>query len=134
MLAQRLTRRLCPRCRVAQPASDQEIQALAEEYCFGTALKPSEQVDRWRATYGALMTYKPVGCRICSGIGYAGRLALFELLVASPEIKRLILRHGTVEQVAAQARAEGMRTLKQDGIEKVLQGLTTIDQVRAASN
>jgi len=77
---------------------------------------------------------KPVGCKTCGGLGFSGRVALYELLEATPAIKRLMLQHGTVEQLAAQGISEGMRTLKQDGIEKVLQGLTTIEQVRSASN
>jgi type II secretory ATPase GspE/PulE/Tfp pilus assembly ATPase PilB-like protein len=68
------------------------------------------------------------------GIGFAGRLALYELMEATPAVKRLLLQHGTVEKLAAQGIADGMRTLKQDGIEKVLQGLTTMEHVRAVSN
>jgi type II secretory ATPase GspE/PulE/Tfp pilus assembly ATPase PilB-like protein len=137
VLAQRLTRRLCPRCREFEAASAEAVRALAEEYCAGTALQPEAQIALWRSSYavdGGLRIARPVGCKLCGGIGYAGRLAIFELLVASPEVKRLILRQGSVEQIVAQAIAEGMRTLKQDGIEKVLQGLTTIEQVRAVSN
>jgi type II secretory ATPase GspE/PulE/Tfp pilus assembly ATPase PilB-like protein len=137
VLAQRLTRRLCPRCRKFEAAGAETVRALAEEYCAGTSLRPDEQIAAWRSAYavdGELRIAKPVGCKVCSGIGFAGRLAIFELLVASPAVKRLMLGRGTVAQVAAQGLAEGMRTLKQDGIEKVLQGLTTIEQVRSVSN
>jgi type II secretory ATPase GspE/PulE/Tfp pilus assembly ATPase PilB-like protein len=137
VLAQRLTRRLCARCRRNEPAGESEIHALAEEYCAGTSLHVSDVEAEWRTKYGvegAIRPARPVGCSRCAGTGYAGRLALYELLVASPSIRRITLQRGTAEQLRAQAMAEGMRTLKQDGIEKVLQGLTTIDQVRAVSN
>jgi len=137
VLAQRLTRRLCPRCVGKEPADDATIRALAEEYCAEGTLPPTEVAAGWRQAYGVdgmLHLARPVGCKDCSGIGYAGRLAIYELLVASPAVKRITLQSGTVEQIRTQAMAEGMRTLKQDGIEKVLQGLTTIEQVRAVSN
>jgi type II secretory ATPase GspE/PulE/Tfp pilus assembly ATPase PilB-like protein len=134
VLSQRLTRRLCPRCRHFEPLDAQATQALAEEYCAGTRLQPGEQIAAWRKTHGQLRRATPAGCKACSGTGFSGRLALFELLEASPAVKRLVLKGGSVEQLAAQGIADGMRTLKQDGIEKVLQGLTTIEQVRAVSN
>lgn len=137
VLAQRLTRRLCPRCRRSEPAGENEINALAEEYSVGTALRIPDVEAEWREKYvvdGAIRLAQPVGCSQCSGLGYAGRLALYELLVASPPIKRITLQRGTAELLRAQAMADGMHTLKQDGIEKVLQGLTTIEQVRAVSN
>jgi len=137
VLAQRLTRRLCPRCRQFEPMTPEAERALADEYCAGTALQPDDQIAAWRRAYavdGRLRAVKPVGCKTCGGLGFSGRVALYELLEATPAIKRLMLQHGTVEQLAAQGISEGMRTLKQDGIEKVLQGLTTIEQVRSASN
>jgi type II secretory ATPase GspE/PulE/Tfp pilus assembly ATPase PilB-like protein len=135
-LAQRLTRRLCARCRKMEPASEAALLALAGEHCQGSALDPAAELARWRAAYavdGAVCFAMPSGCKACNGTGFAGRLALYELLVATPEIKRLILQHATVDQLVQLGIAEGMRTLKQDGIEKVLQGLTTIEQVRAVS-
>jgi|SoiMethySBSTD1v2_1073268.scaffolds.fasta_scaffold45696_4 type II secretory ATPase GspE/PulE/Tfp pilus assembly ATPase PilB-like protein len=137
VLAQRLTRRLCVRCRRSEPAGEDEIHALGEEYCAGTSLRIAEVEAEWRRKYGvegAIRLARPVGCSRCGGNGYAGRLALYELLVASPAIRRITLQRGTAEQLRTQAMAEGMRTLKQDGIEKVLQGVTTIEQVRAVSN
>ena len=72
-----------------------------------------------------------MGCDTCSGTGYKGRVGLHELLLGSDAIKKLIQEHGRVAEVLAVALNEGMRTLKQDGIEKVLQGITDIHQVRA---
>ncbi len=136
VLAQRLTRRVCARCAHKAAASDDAIRALAEEYCAESALKPEEVAAAWLTMYGArghLELAETVGCKACNNIGYSGRVAIYELLVATPALKRLILQNATVEAIRAQAMAEGMRTLKQDGIEKVLQGLTTIAEVRAAA-
>jgi type II secretory ATPase GspE/PulE/Tfp pilus assembly ATPase PilB-like protein len=137
VLAQRLTRRLCMRCRQLEPGSADTVQELAKEYCAGTTLLPDAQVSRWTNDYavdGQLRIARPVGCKACSGTGFTGRIAIYELLEATPAIKRLMLQHESAEKLAAQGLADGMRTLKQDGIEKMLQGLTTIEQIRAVSN
>jgi type II secretory ATPase GspE/PulE/Tfp pilus assembly ATPase PilB-like protein len=72
-----------------------------------------------------------VGCDACGGTGYKGRLGLHELLIATDPIKKHIQEHSRVAEIVRTALDEGMRTLKQDGIEKVLQGLTDMHQVRA---
>ena len=93
-----------------------------------------EQVlERWRAEFadkeGRFTFYRAVGCEHCTE-GYKGRVGLHELMLGSDAIKRLIQERGRVEQVLGQALAEGMRTLRQDGIEKILAGITDIRQVR----
>jgi type II secretory ATPase GspE/PulE/Tfp pilus assembly ATPase PilB-like protein len=75
--------------------------------------------------------YSAVGCDTCGGTGYKGRVGLHELLLGSDPVKKHIQEHARVAEVLATALSEGMRTLKQDGIEKVLQGITDIHQVRA---
>jgi type II secretory ATPase GspE/PulE/Tfp pilus assembly ATPase PilB-like protein len=77
--------------------------------------------------------YKPIGCAVCSGTGYKGRVGLHELLIASDSIKKLIQEHARVAEILAVCLDEGMRTLKMDGIEKVFQGVTDMVQVRAVS-
>ena len=72
-----------------------------------------------------------MGCEACGGTGYKGRVGLHELLVGSDPIKKLIQEHARVAEMLAAALDEGMRTLKQDGMEKVLQGITDMQQVRA---
>ena len=72
-----------------------------------------------------------MGCESCSGTGYKGRVGLHELLVGSDPIKKLIQEHSRVAEILAVALNDGMRTLKQDGMEKVLQGVTDMHQVRA---
>ena len=93
------------------------------------------QLREWIATFGngngEITLYAPVGCDACNGTGYRGRVGLHELLVGTDAIKRNIQEHARVSAMFATALAEGMRTLKQDGIEKVLMGITDIHQVRS---
>jgi type II secretory ATPase GspE/PulE/Tfp pilus assembly ATPase PilB-like protein len=70
-------------------------------------------------------------CKACGGSGYKGRVGLHELMIGTDAVKKLIQEHARVAQLLAQALEDGMRTLKQDGMEKVLQGITDMKQVRA---
>ena len=69
------------------------------------------------------------GCEFCSGTGYRGRVGIFEVLPVGDEIRDLIMRHATVKEIKDKAISLGMRTLRQDGIEKVRKGITTVDEV-----
>ena len=80
---------------------------------------------------GEFALHSPVGCDACGGTGYRGRVALHELMVGSDAVKKAIQEKARVAELFAIALAEGMRTLKQDGIEKILLGITDIAQVRA---
>jgi type II secretory ATPase GspE/PulE/Tfp pilus assembly ATPase PilB-like protein len=134
VLAQRLARRLCVECATKRAADDSALLALAEEYCAGTHLEPAPLVQEWRRTFGAgegLSLGVANGCPECGGTGFRGRIGLHELLVASPAVRHLVRTRVAGTEIQALAMREGMRTLKQDGIEKVLQGQTTMEQVRA---
>ncbi len=145
VLAQRLAKRLCSKCKTPRVATQEDIKGLLEEYCIEL-----KQTDTWKrdpkaafeAIYrdwvkmfaddkGQLTIYSPVGCDVCGGTGYKGRVGLHELLVGSDSVKKHIQEHSRVAEILATALAEGMHTLKQDGIEKVLQGITDVHQVRA---
>ena len=145
ILAQRLAKRLCGKCKQPHPASQEEIKLLLEEYC-----QEMKNTDAWKkdpkgayeAIYrewaksfaddkGQFTLYAPVGCEACGGTGYKGRVGLHELLLGTDPIKKLIQEHARVAEILAVALNEGMRTLKQDGVEKVLQGITDMHQVRA---
>lgn len=145
ILAQRLAKRLCPKCKKSHVASADEIKVLLQEYCSELA-----GLDAWKSNpkammegvyqdwlkqfadeKGQLVLSEPVGCDACHGSGYKGRLGLHELLVGSDALKKNIQSRARVAEMLATALAEGMRTLKQDGIERVLQGITDIKQVRA---
>jgi type II secretory ATPase GspE/PulE/Tfp pilus assembly ATPase PilB-like protein len=142
VLAQRLVRRLCTQCRVSTPASDELIDEWLSDYmrAFGTGEPPTDRdavLAGWvqnSSRDGRLVAYKSPGCSNCDGSGFKGRAGLHELMVVSRELRHLIQTGARAEALQKVAMAEGMRTLRQDGIDKVLAGITTIDEVRATSN
>jgi type II secretory ATPase GspE/PulE/Tfp pilus assembly ATPase PilB-like protein len=137
VLAQRLARALCPDCKNPHKLSEEEVRVLLKEYCDGTPHMPAEVRKRWETSFGDksghLTLYEAAGCDNCGNRGYRGRLGIHELLVNSRAIKALIQTHARVEEIQKTALAEGMLTLKQDGIEKALQGKTDLAQVRAVA-
>jgi type II secretory ATPase GspE/PulE/Tfp pilus assembly ATPase PilB-like protein len=137
VLAQRLARALCPDCKKPHKLSEEEIRVLLKEYCDGTPLVPADVRKRWESSYGdkhgQLTLHEVAGCDKCGGRGYRGRLGIYELLVNSRTIKALVQTRARVEDIQRTALAEGMLTLKQDGMEKALQGNTDLAQVRAVA-
>jgi type II secretory ATPase GspE/PulE/Tfp pilus assembly ATPase PilB-like protein len=116
-------------------ASAAEINELAAEYCHDTKLKAKDIIAVWKETHGAeLKLSEAVGCDHCNNSGYTGRIGLHELLVVSPTIREEMLRRANARELRATAIRDGMRTLKQDGIEKVFAGLIDIREVRAAAS
>jgi len=145
ILAQRLAKRLCGKCKKSHVATKEELDGLAEEYALELMNTETWKKDpkkaraaleeEWRKEFanekGEIMLYEPVGCEVCGGGGYKGRVGLHELLIGTDAIKKNIQEHARVAEMFATALETGMRTLKQDGIEKVLMGITDIHQVRA---
>lgn len=113
VMAQRLVRKLCTNCKAPGELSEYEMQALGLD---------AAQVAR--AT-----PMKAVGCEKCRGKGYRGRMGIFEIFVADDEIRQMINRSATTIQLRHRCRELGMRTLREDGIRKVLAGMTTADEV-----
>jgi len=142
VLAQRLVRRLCKHCVTSRPASVEDLQALVDEYLYSfpkPELRPSREslLNDWTNRYavdGTLLHHHAPGCPRCDNSGFGGRVGLHELLVVSREMRHLIQTSARAEELQGAAMAEGMRTLRQDGIHKVLAGLTAIEEVRAISN
>jgi type II secretory ATPase GspE/PulE/Tfp pilus assembly ATPase PilB-like protein len=142
VVAQRLVRRLCPQCRQSRPATGAEIDELADDWLHAfvdSGQRPAREqlLAGWtqrHARNGQLQLHHAPGCSACEHSGHKGRAALHELLTVSRTIKRQIQIGARAEEILATAMGEGMRTLRQDGIEKVLAGLTTIGEVRAGSN
>jgi type II secretory ATPase GspE/PulE/Tfp pilus assembly ATPase PilB-like protein len=125
IMAQRLVRTLCPACKEAYPPSQEEFAALVEEY-------GAEHWDKVGVSYSPSLTLQRAkGCPKCGGTGYKGRMGIHELLVGTDEVKRLVQKRRPVEELRAQAIKDGMTTLLQDGIQKVLKGHTDFHQVRA---
>jgi type II secretory ATPase GspE/PulE/Tfp pilus assembly ATPase PilB-like protein len=145
ILAQRLGKRLCGECKEAYAPSPDELKSLLTEYCeelLNTATFKKDAKAGYEAVYkewvknyaddkGQFKLYRAKGCEKCNSSGYKGRVGLHELMVGTDNAKKLIQEHARVADLVACALEDGMRTLKQDGIEKVLQGITDIKQVRA---
>ncbi|WP_082938359.1 GspE/PulE family protein [Mitsuaria sp. 7] len=140
VLAQRLVRRICSSCRTSEPMSDATLNELLDDYLhvFSADNRPDREkvLAEWKRLYGQpnLLQYHAPGCEKCDHTGFKGRAGLHELLSVTRPIRRLIQTGGRAEELMHLGMAEGMTTLRQDGIAKVLQGVTTLGEVRSTSN
>jgi type IV pilus assembly protein PilB len=116
--AQRLARRLCPQCKTP---SDIPHEALLD------AGYADDEID------GSWVPYKPVGCSACTN-GYKGRVGIYQVMPVTEEIQRIILRDGNALEIAAQAKLEGVRSLRDAGLHKAKLGMTSIEEVLAVTN
>ncbi|HVK94215.1 MAG TPA: type IV-A pilus assembly ATPase PilB [Noviherbaspirillum sp.] len=116
--AQRLARRLC-HCK--------QTVAIPDEALLDAGFKEEELDGTW-------MPYKPVGCERCNGSGYKGRVGIYQIMPISEEIERIILAHGTALEIEEQARRDGVKTLRESGLVKVKQGLTSLEEVLGCTN
>ena len=140
--AQRLLRRLCSACRMSRSAKDAEIDEWIEGYFHGAAVEAAEAERQqlrasWLERYGRdgkLRRYQSAGCERCRDSGYRGRVAVHELLVANRELRRLIRAGAPAWNIQRQSQIDGMRTLRQDAVEKMLAGLTSLDEVRTVAD
>jgi type II secretory ATPase GspE/PulE/Tfp pilus assembly ATPase PilB-like protein len=112
VLAQRLVRALCTQCRAPYEPTAEDLAAL---HVAAAQLK------------APLM--RAVGCEACQGIGYKGRTGLYEFLAMTEALRPIVIERSSVSELRARARADGMRTLRQDGITKVLAGVTTVEEM-----
>lgn len=123
ILAQRLVRTLCDKCKEKYHPSREEFDAMVRAY--------NGDFERLGIEYNDdFALYKPKGCSHCGNSGYKGRTAIHELLVCTNEIKRLIQNRARIEEIRVQAIKDGMTTLMQDGIRKVCEGTTDMIEVR----
>jgi type II secretory ATPase GspE/PulE/Tfp pilus assembly ATPase PilB-like protein len=143
ILAQRLTKKLCA-CKAAYVPEAEELEVFAAEYAeelshstawqLDLAGETSRLIESWRQMHGQdgqIQLYRAVGCDKCNQTGYKGRIGLHELLIADEEIKKLIQQRARVAEIFAAAVQSGMHTLKMDGMEKVMMGLTDLKMVRS---
>lgn len=126
VLAQRLIKTLCPNCKEEFKPSEAELKELKEE--FGPEWKEYFPESFLKSP----VLYRAKGCRACMG-GYKGRIGIHELMLNTPPIKELIKYRKPTEELRSQAKKDGMLSLKQDGLLKVVQGITDIVQVRAVA-
>ena len=113
IVAQRLVRRICPRCKEEYTPTEEQLMELA--------LTPEDVSGR--------VFYRGAGCDYCNGSGYRGRLALFELMMLDDEIRELIMHNASTQVLRNEALKRGMRTLRQSGLLAIYDGVTTIDEV-----
>ncbi|MEM9419252.1 MAG: ATPase, T2SS/T4P/T4SS family [Planctomycetota bacterium] len=113
ILAQRLVRKICPRCKEAYTPSEDEL--------FMLNLSPEDLEGR--------QLFRGVGCDYCNQSGYKGRMGLFEIMMFDDEIRDLVMKQASTQLLRAEARKRGMRTLRQGGLMALYDGLTTIDEV-----
>lgn len=119
MVGQRICRKICPTCKQEyQPAPE----ILTDIRNVLGSLLPAEKLNSFKL-------YKGAGCQECNNVGYLGRVGIFEVLPVTEKIGRLILERAPASDIEKQAVAEGMVTMKQDGYLKVVEGLTTIEEV-----
>ena len=146
ILAQRLAKRLCGKCKEPYTPPPDEIKQFMHE--FTSDLRQTEPwkkdaageakklYDYWLKEYGKdgkLEFHRAKGCDACGGSGYKGRCGLHELMVASDPVKKLVQERARVSDIFVKCVEEGMSTLKMDGMEKVMMGLTDMKQVRAVA-
>ena len=117
--AQRLARRLCRECM--QPAD------IPKEALLRAGFKKNDLDGSWAA-------YKAVGCEVCKGTGYKGRVGIYQVMKISDELNRIIMTNGNAIDIAEQAQREGIRDLRQSGLLKVRQGMTSLEEVEACTN
>jgi type II secretory ATPase GspE/PulE/Tfp pilus assembly ATPase PilB-like protein len=124
IMAQRLLRTLCKKCKSPYNPSKEEYDELVREY-------GPKEFEKVKIPYSKDLTlHKPTGCPECNNTGYSGRMGIHELLMGTDTMKRLIQDKATMEEIRKQAIKDGMTTLKQDGIEKIFGGHTNLLQVR----
>ncbi len=117
--AQRLGRRLCAHCR--QP------EEIPPEALLRAGFAEADLDGSWQ-------TYGPVGCEHCKGTGYKGRVGIYQVMPITDDMRQLIMRNGNSLEIAEQARREGVRDLRQSGLVKVKQGITSLEEIEAVTN
>lgn len=143
ILSQRLVKTLCTSCKKPYQPEQKELDFLAVEFCRelipdGSRSDPEPesvvaQINEWKQSFtqkGEFTLYKAPGCLDCLETGYRGRMGVHELLMSTPEVKKLILRRAPAAEIHMEGVKAGMHTRKQDGIEKILLGYTDFTQIR----
>ncbi|KAF3999693.1 type IV-A pilus assembly ATPase PilB [Glaciimonas immobilis] len=116
--AQRLARRLCT-CK--------QLVSIPDETLLDAGFIEDDLDGTWKP-------YKPLGCERCNGSGYKGRVGIYQIMPITEELERIILAHGTALEIEAKAKQEGVRTLRESGLIKVKQGLTSLEEVLSCTN
>jgi len=123
-IAQRLVRKLCVHCKKKIKADKETRKILLKEIeNFPSAVKADIKLDK------TFYIHEPVGCKRCNNVGYSGRIGVYEILEMTDELSKLILTKPSEAQIGEEAKRQGMLKMKQDGILKVLEGITSLEEV-----
>ncbi|MEK7149597.1 MAG: ATPase, T2SS/T4P/T4SS family [Patescibacteria group bacterium] len=126
VIAQRLVRRLCKNCKIPTPVND-DIKNKIQKFLGNLPARVKKE------TYKEIKFFEPKGCEVCNNTGYKGRVAIYELLAMEPEIEELILKQAGETALHKYAIERGMTTMQQDGILKIINGLTTIEEIESTT-
>lgn len=135
IMGQRLVRRLCPECKTEYTLSETEIKSLGGNFNLDEILKylkdskELKETVKSSAKFSDLKFYKAKGCEQCGGEGYHGRIGIYEVLDVNESIQKLIVQNASTEDIERKAKENGMATMAEDGFEKAVQGLTSIEEV-----
>ena len=132
LLAQRLVRRLCPDCRELYKPSDEELARIGvdpKQFFDGLARKVQFRYPHPPPPGGLLYRAREKGCGKCGGLGYHGRIGIYELCMMDSDIRQLALTKADSNTIKAMAVQKGMRTLRDDGVAKALAGITTTEEI-----
>jgi len=133
LLAQRLVRRVCVECRELYRPDDEDLSSIGIDpvaFAQGKARRVHFKGDEaWVPPPGMLFRAKDGGCSVCLGAGYKGRTAIYELLIIDEKIRQLTVKNADAQSIKVQGTKAGMRTLREDGAQKVMAGMTTTAEV-----
>ncbi|MBI2038440.1 MAG: Flp pilus assembly complex ATPase component TadA [Candidatus Nealsonbacteria bacterium] len=126
--AQRLVRTLCSDCKKqVKPSKEVEEMILKEIEDLPPAIRQEIKIKK------PLQIFQPVGCKKCNSLGFSGRISLFEILIMTKSLAEITLKEPSEANILQEAKKQGMVTMKQDGILKVLEGITVIEEVLRAA-
>ncbi|MBP9697797.1 MAG: type II/IV secretion system protein, partial [Candidatus Moranbacteria bacterium] len=139
IVAQRLVRRLCPECRKPYTLEKKEVESLGKLYDIAAVLEylkkepGSKKFVESAKTWEEVTFYKAVGCDQCGGEGYRGRNGIYEVLAMDTEIRKMVTQEATTEEIETAAKKAGMATMVEDGFLKIVQGVTSLEEVMRAT-
>jgi type II secretory ATPase GspE/PulE/Tfp pilus assembly ATPase PilB-like protein len=139
IIAQRLVRRLCPECRAEYKLEKKEIELLGKSYNLDAVfeyLKKAPESKKFveaAKSWEEVSFYKAAGCDQCGGEGYRGRNGIYEVLAMDTNIRKLVTQAATTEEIETEARKTGMATMVEDGFSKIVQGVTSLEEVMRAT-
>lgn len=129
-IAQRLVRKLCPDCKKEKTKTEEELKIL--KMVLDTIKEEGKDISKYKINPEAeFKIYEPVGCDKCNGIGYKGRIGIFEAIKTDEGIEKIIPENPSEREIKKIAKTQGILSMRQDGVVKILNGITSIEEVRS---